>query len=158
MTKHTCLFFGWPQCLAFISILKVKDIFRTLSNIYDGALLWKSELLKTVYYVSKKFHHRCLVVLIRLWKDLLISTQPFSTLQNTTCFQIFGSFSVESSIWLFYLDVTVFMRQETGIKKIPLAAIKSRKFYQKRNNKKVDSIETGRTVVACLLPWSDYES
>ena len=38
-------------------------------------------------------------------------------------------------------------------KKIALAAIKSRKFYQKRNNnKKVDSIETGRTIVACLLP------
>ena len=33
----------------------------------------------------------------------------------------------------------------------------SRKFYIRRNNNKVDSIETGRIVVARFFPWSDLE-
>ena len=32
-----------------------------------------------------------------------------------------------------------------------------RKFYIRRNNNKIDSIETGRIVIAHLLPWSDLE-
>ena len=31
------------------------------------------------------------------------------------------------------------------------------KFYVRRNNGKVDSIETGRVVIAHLIPWSDLE-
>ena len=34
----------------------------------------------------------------------------------------------------------------------------SGKFYRRRNNSKVDSIETGRIVIADLLPWSNLES
>ena len=34
---------------------------------------------------------------------------------------------------------------------------RSRKFCIRRNNNKVDSIETGRIVIAHLLPWSDLE-
>ena len=34
----------------------------------------------------------------------------------------------------------------------------SRKLYIRRNNKKVDSVETGHIVIAHLLPWSDREN
>ena len=33
----------------------------------------------------------------------------------------------------------------------------TKKFYMRRNNDKVDSIETVRIVIAHLLPWSDLE-
>ena len=33
--------------------------------------------------------------------------------------------------------------------------LKTRKFYSWRNNNKVDSIETGRIIIAHLLPLSD---
>ena len=36
-------------------------------------------------------------------------------------------------------------------------SIQPRKFYGRRNNNKVDSIETGLIVIADLLPWSDLE-
>ena len=36
--------------------------------------------------------------------------------------------------------------------------LQSRKFYVRRNNNKVDSTETGRIVIAHLLPWSDLEN
>ena len=36
-------------------------------------------------------------------------------------------------------------------------SMKARKFYIRRNYKKVDSIETGRMVIAHLFPWSDLE-
>ena len=34
----------------------------------------------------------------------------------------------------------------------------SKKFYIKRNKSKVNSIETGRTVIVHLFPWSDQEN
>ena len=34
---------------------------------------------------------------------------------------------------------------------------RTRKFYIRRNKNKVDSIETGRTVIVDLLPWSDLK-
>ena len=37
------------------------------------------------------------------------------------------------------------------------AYLVARKFYIRRNNSNVDSIETGRIVIADLLPWSDLE-
>ena len=33
----------------------------------------------------------------------------------------------------------------------------TRKFYIRRNNNNVDSIETGRIVIGHLFPWSDLE-
>ena len=35
--------------------------------------------------------------------------------------------------------------------------LQARKFYIRRNNNKVDSVKTGSTVIAHLLPWSDLE-
>ena len=40
---------------------------------------------------------------------------------------------------------------------IKLGQLTSRKFYTRRNNNKVDAIETGCIVIALLLPWSDLE-
>ena len=37
------------------------------------------------------------------------------------------------------------------------SCFRSRKFYIRRNNNKVDSIEIGRIVIANLPPWSDSE-
>ena len=31
-------------------------------------------------------------------------------------------------------------------------------FYIKKNNSKVDSLETGHIVIAYLLPWSDLQN
>ena len=36
-------------------------------------------------------------------------------------------------------------------------SFKPSKFYIRKNNNIVDSIETGRKVIAHLLPWSDLE-
>ena len=38
-----------------------------------------------------------------------------------------------------------------------LLYVLSRKFYIRGNNNNVDSIETGRIVIANLLPWSGWE-
>ena len=35
--------------------------------------------------------------------------------------------------------------------------VRARKFYTRRSNKKVDSIETGRIAIGDLLPWSNLE-
>ena len=41
------------------SMNKLRGVFKTLKNVYDGAIFFK-KLVKTVRYFCKTFHHRYL--------------------------------------------------------------------------------------------------
>ena len=60
-------------------------------------------------------------------------------------------------VWMGITDSKVKNQRLNMMLKLQKMTLKPMKFYIRRNNNKVDSIEAGCIVIAHLLPWSDVE-
>ena len=58
-------------------------------------------------------------------------------------------------IYTFYLFLSLI--EDISVLRYHHSSLLTRKFYIRRNNCEVDSIETGLVVIPRLLPWSDLE-
>ena len=104
---------------------------------------------KTQFLFSRSFS--CVVSLPAQWRKCL---------EKTFNFQL--QYVYTSSLLIIKLRFTCGERKIcSNIKKsqniMNMIAVSPRKFCIRRNNIKIDSIETGCIVIAHLLPWSDLE-
>ena len=138
---------------------------KTSSSIANFELISHLVQIGIASWVSS-FKWCCPVVSVDSYFGII--TFPFQSTVTFETVQTFHTFQTDhfSTSWIileipkvsskFYLSIS-FLEWKKVVFLISDRFIRSRKFYVRRNNNKVDSIETRRIVIAHLLPWSDLE-